>query len=200
MPKISGREVLSETTEKTQTKLLVVAGVAILAKAYQVPVQELKVAGMEFPAAIFDVSMIATLSWLYYSYVIKWGADLIGFRTWYSETTIWTTFGTRTKLDKHFIGEGVKALKAFAELERASLTAEKFNQLPQDKKDLYESFHLNVELYGTRLQHAGTKFKLISSCGHFYVWVQGFIFPTILAATGLYLLVKYGTVTGPARI
>lgn len=200
MPKISGREVLSETTEKTQTKLLLVAVVAIVAKAYQVPVQDLKFAGMEFPAAIFDVSMVATLSWLYYSYMLKWAGDLIGFRMWYSETSIWTDWGTRAKLDKHFIGEGVKALQAFAELDRASLTAERFNQLPQDKKDLYDSFHLNVELYGVRLQHAGTKFKLISAFGHFYIWVQGFILPTVLAATGLYLLVKYGTVTGPARI
>ena len=200
MPKISGREVISETTEKTQGRLLLFAAVAIVAKAYQVPVQDLKFAGMEFPAAIFDVSISAGIVWLYYSYIVKWVGDLIGFRTWYSESSIWSEFRTDMKLDKTFINGGVDTLKAFAELDREGLTDEAFRKLPEDKRKLYDDFKQNAELYGIRLDYAGKKFATVSAFGHFYIWVQGFIIPTGMTVIAVYLLFKYGVLHGPSKL
>ena len=200
MPKISGREVISETTEKTQLRLLLFASTAIVAKSYQIPVENLKFAGVDFPAAIFDVSMLVAVGWLYYSYFVKWVGDLIGFRAWYSESSIWSEFGTDMKLNKTFISGGVDALKAFAEFDRNNLTDEAFRQLPEDKRRLYDNFQRNVELYGVRLDHAGKKFQTISVFGHFYVWVQGFLIPTSLAIMAIYLLMKYGVLNGPSRM
>lgn len=199
MPKISGREVISETTEKSQGRLLFFAAATVLIKAYSVPVQDLKIAGMEFPAAIFDVSMLIAVGWLYYSYIIKWVGDLLGFRLWYSESSVWSEFGTNVKLDKNFIGAGVDALKALVDFERQHLTEDAFQSLPEDKRNLYLNFKTNVELYARRLDRAGTKFGAISAFGHFYVWVQGFVIPTAMGAAALYFLLAYGDIHFPAQ-
>lgn len=200
MPKISGRDVLSETTEKAQARLLVVASVAIVSKAYQLPVQDIRLLGMEFPAAIFDVSMLLLVLWTSYSYLIKWSGDLLGFRLWYSESSIWSEFGTNMKLDKTFISGGIDALKAFNELDMRQLGDEGLRNLPEDQRRLYDEFKLNAELYGVRLDCAGNKFKTVSTFGHFYVWVQGFILPVGAAVLAVYLLVKYGSFAAPARL
>jgi hypothetical protein len=199
MPKISGREVLSEATEKSQARLLLIASVAIVSKAYQLPVEEMKLLDMEFPAAIFDVSMLLLVAWCSYSYLVKWVGDLIGFRLWYSESSIWSQFGTDMKLDKIFISGGIEALKAFHELQRAGLSQDVLKNLADDKKRLYEDFKTNVELYAVRLDHAGKKFKAVSVFGHFYVWIQGFVLPIGVATVAIYLLVKYGTFAAPLQ-
>lgn len=200
MPKISGRDVLSETTEKAQARLFLVAAVAIVSKAYRLPVGDIKLLGMEFPAAIFDVSMLALVLWSSYSYLVKWSGDLMGFRLWYSESSIWSQFGTNMKLDKSFISGGIEALKAFNELDVSTLGAEGLSKLPDDKKKLYDEFKLNAELYALRLDYAGKKFKAVSAFGHFYVWVQGFALPIGAAIIAVYLLLKYGTFAAPSQL
>lgn len=200
MPKISGREVLSETTEKSQVRLFLVASIAIISKAYQLPVDQIKMLGMEFPAAIFDISILALVVWYGYSYFVKWAGDLIGFRLWYSESSIWSQFGTNMKLDKTFINGGIEALKEFNEFSRNQISPQHFANLPDDKKKLYDDFALNAELYGERLDHAGKKFKAVSAFGHFYVWVQGFVIPAILTGAAIYLLLKYGSFYAPPQL
>lgn len=200
MPKISGRDVLSEATEKAQARLLLVASVAIVSKAYGLPVEDIRLLGMEFPAAIFDVSMLLLVLWISYSYLVKWSGDLMSFRLWYSESSIWSEFGTNMKLDKSFISEGIAALKAFNELEISRLGEEGLRNLSDDKKRLYEEFKLNADLWALRLDHAGKKFKAISAFGHFYVWVQGFALPIGVATVAVYLLIKYGTFAEPTQL
>lgn|SRR3990167_577448 len=200
MPKISGREVLSETTEKSQVRLFVVTSIAIISKAYQIPVDQIKMLGMEFPAAVFDISIMALVVWYAYSYFVKWVGDLIGFRLWYSESSIWSEFGTNMKLDKTFISGGIQALKAFNEFSRNQISPDQFANLPDDKRKLYEDFKLNAELYGVRLDYAGKKFITISVFGHFYVWVQGFLIPAILTGIALYLLLTFGSFYAPPQL
>lgn len=200
MPKIGGRDVLSEPTEKAQARLLLVASVAVVSKAYRLPVQDIRLLGMDFPAAIFDVSMLLLVLWTTYSYLIKWFGDLIGFRLWYSESSIWSEFGTNVKLDKSFISGGIQALKVFNELDRSILGAEGMRNLPDDKKKQYDDFKLNAELYALRLDYAGKKFRAVSAFGHFYVWIQGFAFPISVAILAVYLLLKYGTFAAPTQL
>lgn len=199
MPKISGREVLSELTEKAQSRLLVVATIAIVSKAYQLPVGELNMLGMEFPAAIFDVSMLLLITWYGYNYLVRWTGDLMAFRLWYSESSIWSQFGTNMKLDKSFINGGIEALKAFNDYQLDSMQPQDFAKLPSEKQRLYEEFKTNAELYAVRLDHAGKKFKAISAFGHFYVWVQGFALPLAAAGLAAYLLLKYGSYSYPTQ-
>lgn len=199
MPKISGREVLSELTEKAQSRLLLVTSVAIVSKAYSLPVGELKMLGMEFPAAIFDVSILLLVGWYGYNYLVRWIGDLMAFRLWYSESSIWSNFGTNMKLDKRFISGGIEALKAFNEIQLQGVLPDDFSKLSPDKQSLYEEFKTNVELYAVRLDHAGKKFRAISAFGHFYVWVQGFVLPMGTTSLAIYLLFKYGSFTAPVH-
>lgn len=199
MPKVSGRDVLSEATEKSQAQLLLVASVAIISKAYRLPVSDMKMLGMEFPAPIFDVSMMILVAWYSYSYIVKWTGDLLGFRLWFSESSIWSEFGTSMKLDRAFISGGIDALKAFHEKQQRDISADAPTSPSEEEVKLYNDFKINVELYGVRLDHAGKKFRVISAFGHFYVWIQGFVFPMGAAVLATYLLVKYGSFYRPPQ-
>ena len=199
MPKISGREILSELTEKAQSRLLLVTSVAIVSKTYMLPVDDMKMLGMELPAAIFDVSILILVSWYGYNYLVRWIGDLMAFRLWYSESSIWSNFGTNMKLDKSFINGGIEALKAFNEIHQQGIRPDDFAKLSPDKQRLYEDFRTNAELYAVRLDYAGRKFKAISAFGHFYVWVQGFILPMGATSLAIYLLFKYGTFSAPMQ-
>ncbi len=160
---------------------------------------DLKLLGIEFPSAIFDVSMLLLIFWYAYSYLVKWTGDLMSFRLWYSESSVWSNFGTKMKLDKTFISGGIAALQAYHELQEAGMSEEVFAALPPDKKNLYEEFKLNAKLYGERLGVAGQKFRAISAFGHFYVWFQGFVLPIGAALVAFYLLMKYGAFIAPPQ-
>lgn len=118
MPKVSGREVISEATEKSLNRLLLVSSAAIVSKSYSLPVSEMKMLGMEIPSAIFDVTLAILIAWYTYNYFIRWLGDLIAFRFWYDQSSIWSDFGTNVKIDKNFISGGVEALKAFNEYKK----------------------------------------------------------------------------------
>ena len=199
MTKISGRDVLSEATEKSQQRLLLVAVLAIVSKAYHLPVNEIKMLGMEIPSAIFDVSMLLLVLWGSYSYIVKWTGDLMSFRLWYTESSIWSQFGTHMKLDKTFINGGIEALKVFHDIHQAGLSPSEYDNLPEKEKKLYVDFKTNAELYAVKLDYAGKKFTAISAFGHFYIWIQGFAIPVILALVAVYLLIKYGSFSGPQQ-
>ncbi|MCX2696412.1 hypothetical protein [Ochrobactrum chromiisoli] len=196
MPKISGRDVLTDTTEKSQVKLFLVTSITILAKAYELPINDFKLLGMDFPSAIVDVSLLALTLWYTYSYLIKWLGDLISFRLWYSQSAITTNFGTELKINSDFIWGGIKALKEFNNF---YMKSSDFQSLDEDNKRLHRDFVTNVELYSVRLEHAGKKFTAISLFGFFYVWIQGFIIPVIMSVAAIYMMVKYGAFTPPYR-
>ena len=199
MPKVSGKDLISDSTEKSLNKLLLFASVAILAKTYDIPLGNMKLLSVEIPAAVFDVTLLVLSLYFFYSYIIKWIGDVMAFRLWYRETSIWSNFGTNMKLDKQFINGGVDLLKALSELEKKNAFPETFDKLEAETQKKYEDFKTNVELYGVRLESAGTKFHSLSAFGHFYVWVQCFAFPVILAVFATYLLIRYGQFAPPAR-
>ncbi len=199
MPKVSGKDLISDATEKSLNKLLLFAAAAILAKTYQIPLGNMKLLSVEIPAAVFDVTLLVLTLYFFYSYIIKWVGDLMAFRLWYREASIWSNFGTNMKLDKHFISGGVDLLKTLSELEKKSEFPETFDKLDAGTRKKYDDFKTNVELYGVRLESAGTKFSSLSAFGHFYVWIQCFAFPVILAVFAIYLLIRYGQFLPPIR-
>ncbi|AZO41109.1 hypothetical protein EJ076_08165 [Mesorhizobium sp. M7D.F.Ca.US.005.01.1.1] len=197
---MSGKEIISESTEKTQNRLMFFSSAAILAKSYDVPLSDMKLLGIEFPASVFDVTMFVLVSWYTYTFILKWIGDLAGFRLWYNESSIWSTFGTHMKLDKSFISGGLDLMKALHQLDKDGKTPSVFAALDEKTKQLYTDFNVNVELYAARLGAAGAKFSTLSKYGHFYVWVQHFLLPISLAIFAGYLLVKYGTFSIPPHM
>lgn len=111
MPRVSGQEIISESTEKTFRALILVSAAAILTKAYDVPLDEMVLLGATLPQSLFDVGLLLATTGLLYTYVVKWLGDLAAFRLWYSESSIWSMFGTNMKLDKTFIDGGVALLR-----------------------------------------------------------------------------------------
>lgn len=198
MPKVSGQEIISESTEKSFRALVLVSATAALTKAYDVPLDEMTLLGAKLPQAIFDVVLLAAVCCLLYVYVIKWLGDLAAFRLWYSESSIWSTFGTNMKLDRTFINGGVELLVDLYEQENGGKVS--LSEGSPETKKKYDDFKVNAELYGARLDAAGRKFALLSAFGHFYVWVQNFILPVGLAIFSIYLLLKYGSFLPPARL
>jgi hypothetical protein len=199
MPKVSGKDLISDLTEKSLNKLLLFASAAILAKTYEIPLGGMKLLSVEIPTAVFDVTLLILTLYFFYTYIIKWVGDVMAFRLWYRETSIWSNFGTNMKLDKEFIGGGLDLLKSLNELEKRSAFPETFNKLDAETRKKYDDFTTNAELYALRLGSAGTKFRCLSTFGHFYVWVQCFVFPLAVSLVALYLLLKYGQFSPPAR-
>jgi hypothetical protein len=199
MPKISGKDLISEATEKIVRRLVVISAVAILVKAYQVPLQDLKVLGVDLPSGLFDVVALSLIVYFTYALIISWVGDLAAFRLWYRESSIWSEFGTNMKLDKTFIRGGIDLLLKVHALEKGQQWPSDFSTADEKTKSEFLDFKTNVELYALRLEHAGTKFSLISAFGHYYVWVQSFLIPICCAGAAIYLLLKYGELKPPAR-
>ena len=197
LPSVSGQEIISETTEKSFRALVLLSATAIITKAYAVPLDEMVLLGARLPAAIFDVTLLATVGGLLYVYIIKWLGDLAAFRLWYKESSIWSNFGTKMKLDKTFIDGGVKLLIDLYEQEKGGKVS--FEELEPNTQKEFQDFKANAALYAARLDAAGRKFSSLSCFGHFYVWVQYFVFPVGLAIFASYLLIKYGSFVPPAR-
>src|SRR6266480_1935388 len=118
MPKVSGKDLISDTTEKTVRRLVVISAIVALVKLYKVPLNDLKVLGVELPAALFDVVSLALVLYFLYSFLISWLGDIAAFRLWYRESSIWSEFGTNMKLDKTFLHGGLQLLDRLYHLEK----------------------------------------------------------------------------------
>jgi len=197
MPNISGKEVISESTEKATGRALVLAGAAILTKLYAVPLNDLKVVGMELPAALIDATLLVLVAYTTYSFLLKWLGDLMAFRLWYRESSIWSEFGTNMKLDRSFLRGAVPLLERVHALETANTWPVDASSIDQATKDGLRDFKTNAELYCARLEAAGTRFTSLSVFGHYYVWVHSFAIPLALSVSAIYLLLTYGSFTMP---
>ena len=197
MPKLSGKEIISEATEKAIGRALILAGAAVLTKLYGVPIADLKVLGMELPAAIVDAALAILVGYSTYSFLLKWLGDLLAFRLWYRESSIWSEFGTNMKLDKTFLRGAVPLLDRLHTLDKTGTWPLASASIDEATRKELTDFKVNAELYCTRLEHAGTRFNVLSAFGHYYVWVHSFLLPLLLSALAMYLLLRYGTFTLP---
>ncbi len=199
MPKINGKDIISATTEKIIRRSVVISSITVLVKVYNVPLNDLRIIGMELPLALFDVVLMVLVGYFVYSLIINWIGDLLAFRLWYRESSIWSQFGTQMKIDKDFCRGGVPLLLKLYHLEKDKEWPTEFSKLDEKAREDYKDFKTNVQLYCTRLEHAGTRFSALSYFGHYYVWVQSFLFPLGLSLFAIYLLVKYGSFNPPPR-
>lgn len=200
MPSISGKSLISETTEKVLARFLVVSSATILTKLYDVPFKDLEALGMKLPAPLVDTVLLILVIYYMYSLTINWLGDLAAFRLWFREGSIWSQFGSNMKLDKDFIEGVTPLLVRLHEMEKQGSWPADYSKLSdQDKKDLAD-FKTNAELYTCRLDAAGTRFAVLSWFGRYYVWLQSYVFPMLLSVFALYLLVRYGSFAAPTRV
>lgn len=199
MPRVSGKALISDTTEKVINRTLIVASTAILTKLYDVPLNDLKALGMDLPAALVDSVLFILVIYHMYSLTVNWLGDLAAFRLWFTESSIWSDFGSNMKLDKTFLSGAVPLILRLYDYERKAAWPNTYDEIPKEVQQELIDFKTNVELYTVRLEHAGSRFSTLSMFGRYYVWFQSFLFPMTLCAVALYLLFLYGTFTPPAR-
>lgn len=199
MPKLSGKDVVSESTEKIARRTLVVGSATALAKLYDIPLNEINLFGMKLPASLFDTACLFLVCYGIYSLLLNWLGDLAAFRLWFRESSIWSEFGTSMKVDREFIRGGIPLLLKLHALEQKKEWPDSFDSASDEVRQKYVDFRTNVELYCVRLENAGTRFSLLSLYAHFYVWFQSFLLPVGVSLLAAYLLVKYGTFIPPAR-
>jgi hypothetical protein len=197
MPKFSGKDVITESTEKAITRAMVLAGAGILTKLYAVPLNDLKVLGMDLPASLVDATLLVLIGYTTYSFVLKWVGDLAAFRLWYRESSIWSQFGTNMKLDKEFLRGAVPLLERLNTLETTGDWPASGAAIDDETKKALKDFKTNAALYCLRLEYAGTRFNLLSLFGHYYVWIHSFAFPIALSVAAICLLVRHGTYVLP---
>jgi hypothetical protein len=155
MPKASGTDLISSATEKYAGRLFLFSSAAILAKAYDVPLSDLELLKVKIPAGLFDTALIVVIAYFAYSLLINWAGDLIAFRTWYSESSIWSQFGTNMKLDKKFISGGLPLLIRLHELDVAGRFPASAENVDDVSRQELNDFKTNAELYAARLEAAG---------------------------------------------
>lgn len=200
MPKFSGKEIISETTEKAIRRTMLIGTAAILTKLYRVPLGDLKILGMELPPALFDTALLVLVAYASYSLTINWIGDLLAFRLWYRESSIWSQFGTNMKLDKTFIRGSIPLLVKLHALENGKSWPTDYSTLDDKLREEFSDFKTNAGLYCSRLEYAGTRFSVLSAFGHYYVWFQSFLLPMALCALAIYLLITHGTFTPPPNL
>jgi hypothetical protein len=200
MPTISGKALISETTEKVIRRAAVIASATILVKLYDVPLNDLKVLGMDLPPQLFDVALLVLVAYHIYALLINWIGDLAAFRLWFKESSVWSDFGSNMKLDKSFLQGAIPLMLRLHHMEKGLAWPENLAAMDEETKRDLRDFKTNVELYTARLDYAGTRFSALNWFGRYYVWVQSFIFPMALLAWATYLLLKFGTFELPHRL
>ncbi|MDR6935474.1 hypothetical protein [Luteibacter sp. 3190] len=199
MPRVSGKELISPTTEKVIARTVAISATSIVVKLYDVPLNDLKVLGMELPASLFDSVLFVLVIYHAYSLTVNWVGDLAAFRLWFSEASIWSRFGSNVDLDGIFLGGGIRLLLRLRALEKDQAWPTDYASMTDEDRRDFKDFEKNVELYITRLEHAGQRFSALSWFARYYVWLQSYIFPIVLCGVAIYLLLRYGTFAPPLR-
>lgn len=197
MPKLTDKNIISESTTKKMRTILILCSLTILFKVYKVPFNDLKVFGINIPSNLVDVSLFITISYSFYSYIVSWVGDLLAYKLWFQNNSILSMFSTEMKLDKSFLDGGIKLLNQLIELDRR-------DKLPQSKVGIdsdivkeYELFKLNIELYNERLITTIGNFNKLNLYIKYYIFIEHFLFPAILVVFSLILLFKYGAFIFP---
>lgn len=200
MPKVSGKDLISDNTEKIARRTVVVSSIVIFVKLYKVPLDDLKLLGMELPAELFDIVSFALVCYFIYSFIISWIGDLLAFRLWFRESSLSGIFGAPMKTDKSFLRGGTELLKKLYCLEKKEKWPSDFSELDEATKKEFQDFKVNVENYINRFEHAGTRFRALSLFGHFYVWIHSFLIPLGIGILAIFLLVRFGIFNPPTGI
>ncbi|MUK78950.1 hypothetical protein GNP84_18890 [Aliivibrio fischeri] len=193
MPTISGYDIISDMTEKSGRRLLVVAFMTILIKLYEINLGELNLFGVKIPANLFDLVAVILILYFFYALLVNWLGDLASFKLWYSSNNIHSNFGTNMTLDKEFLDGGSKLLLKLYELEKSNSFPTNYADVDEAIKKEYRDYKLNVELYCVRLEGAGQRFNQLSKFGHFYVWFQSFLLPVTLGIIAIIMLFLKGS-------
>lgn len=192
MPSVSGKDLISDVTERAGRRLIVLSSAVILVKVYDVNLEDLAIFGLNLPAELFDLVALCLICYMLYTLVINWVNDVAAFKLWYTESEIWSQFQTNMKLDASFIKGGTKLLVKLFELEHKNEWPDSLEKLPREVKKDYEDFKTNVELYMTRLSAAGNNFNNLSRLARFYIWFQAFLLPVGFSVLALGLLLFSG--------
>jgi hypothetical protein len=197
MPSVSGKDLISDITEKAGRRLIVLSSIVILVKLYKVDLADMSILGLSLPSELFDVVSLCLVLYMIYVLVINWLGDLVAYRLWYSESEIWSQFNTNMKLDGSFIKGGTALLQKIFALEKGSKWPERFEDIPEDIRKEYQDFKTNSELYICRLDAAGQRFSALSKFASFYVWFQAFVLPMMFAGAAIVLLISCGSFLPP---
>jgi hypothetical protein len=90
MPRLQGKEVISDVTDRSARRLIIVSGTVILIKLYDVELKNLSILGVQLPSELFGIVGLILLGFGSYSLTINWAFELVAFRIWYSEREIWS--------------------------------------------------------------------------------------------------------------
>jgi hypothetical protein len=80
MPKLQGIEVISDVTDKSVRRLVIVSGVIILVKIYRVKLDNLELLGVQLPGELFDIVGLLLIIYYTYALVVSWLFDVLSFR------------------------------------------------------------------------------------------------------------------------
>ena len=199
MAKIQGEDIISGQTSKSVNRLILVSTIVIFIKLYRVDLADLSLLGLSLPPELFDIVALALIVWGTYVLFLSWLTDLVSFRKWYNSRNLWMEFSIDTAVDKKFYGEGAELLLKLFRLEHDNSWPSRIDDMDDELKEKYTDFKTNVELFIVRLEAAGSNFKQVSRFGKYYIWIQSFAIPLLLAISATLLLLSDGQFMPPTK-
>lgn len=163
-------------------------------KLYEVPLQDLKIFGVELPVQVFDVVAWSLIIYSVYAITVNWLGDFAALKLWFTEISIWPQFNTNMKLDGRFLSGGFDLLLRMAELAESEEPPRSSKSLSEEDKKKYDEFLNNIELYIVRLEAAGNNFSKLSWFARFYIFFQSYALPLMLALAAAVILVRTGSI------
>lgn len=188
MAKITGKELVSETTHKVVLRAYTIATVIILVKLYNVEIESIKFLDIEFPGRLMNTGFIILICYYFYSLVINWYTDFMSFRYWFKDNDMVSVLENTREPNAKWMLNSIPLLKKLAELEREDKFPDKFQDLDDDVKDKYRELELNIELWIRRLSYSKNSFKIVSGIGKYYVIIHCLLLPVILLLYAFYLM------------
>lgn len=189
MPKITGNDLISESTHKVVIRACTIATVIILVKLYNVKIDNIKFQDIEFPGQLVDTGFIIILIYYVYSLIVNWSTDFVSFRYWFKDNDIVSVLDQNRKPNKEWISGSINLLNKLIELDKKNKFPNNFNDLDESVKKEYNNLKLNVELWIARLSSTKNSFRIVSGFGKFYVVIHCLLIPLILLLFALYQVV-----------
>lgn len=197
MAKFSGKDLITDPTEKNGRRLLIISFMVLVIKLYEVNLKELSLFGLKLPTELFDISAVALILYFTYALTINWLTDLASFKLWFKDNSGISTFGGKVELDWSHLKGGSDLLVKLYAMENCNGWPVNYTDMDEEVKNKFVDFKTNVELYCTRLDDAKSRFSSLTKIGHIYVWFQSYLLPMFFALSALCVLYIKGSFVLP---
>ena len=210
--KISGTEIITQSTQNISRNLVIVSSITLLVKYYHVPLDDLKILNVPLPAELFDSVASAIIIFGILSLLIHWSSDVINWRMWVDEGKSLTVLGGgQIKIFKHISEQASKHcnvdipkiverldkikgnINETIEINEKQVTRENILQLSNELKKFsasLEQYSNKISDFEAKLQSVMRNFAIVSWYGRMLIFFYYLLIPLLIASFAILFIHK----------